>query len=142
MIDKADEMSAENSTAVNFCVFNIRDDHQMHLFVRFEQIYNSDILLRDFILSHVTSLPSLYSMYGFDYVRGTISVKVYLEVSADNVTTFSAGCMTVGGQVLTNGTIVLLLDGRYRRQSMRQRHAEGDVRWIQEHILVCFICPK
>lgn len=76
-------------------------------------------------------------MYGFDYYGRTLSVTLYPDVRAYNVTMAATAGMTAGRQVQINGAKAMLLDGRRRPEAMQQLHADGDVYCIQEHILVC-----
>lgn len=110
MTDGADEMSVKNCAAVNGRLFNVRDYHQAVLFVRIDQIQDTDILLRDVGLSHVTSSRASFQTHGFDFFRGTLSRIIYPGVSADDVTTLTTSGMTVVGKFLNNGEKVFLIE--------------------------------
>lgn len=135
-------MSVENRTTVNACDYNVSDYHQAYLSVRTEQIEKLDIPLRDVSLSYVTSLSFLFRLYDFEYSRGTQSGTSHAEMSTDNVTMSSTGCVTAGRQVLSNGSNVFLLDGQHRLEAMRLLHREGDLGRTQQHILVRLILQK
>lgn len=74
MTYRSDAMSVDNGIAVTVCPFSASGYHQTDSFVRTEQIEDPDILISGVNLSHVTSLRSLFRMYGTDYSRGTLSV--------------------------------------------------------------------
>lgn len=49
--DRANEMSVDNGTTANVCIFNVGDYHQSDRFVRFRQVADQNILLPDINLS-------------------------------------------------------------------------------------------
>lgn len=64
MTDTADAMSVENGTAISIRVFNTTEYRQSDLFVRIEQIEDSDSPLRDASSSHVTLPRASFRIYG------------------------------------------------------------------------------
>lgn len=72
-------------------------------------------------------MRALFIMYGFDYFRGTLSIFLYPEVSAEDETTLLTDIMEVGRQVLNNDANVLLLSGLQHREAMRKQYVESDV---------------
>lgn len=122
MTDITDVMSVENGIVVNACLFNVSDYHRADFFARVVEIMNSDISLRDVILSHVNYLCALLLMYGFDYSRGSQSVTFLRGVSADDVTTHMISAMAAGRQPQNNGAKIILLVGCHCLESMQQVH--------------------
>lgn len=134
MTNSADPMSVENGTAVIVRLLHFIEYRQTDLFVRFKQIKNPDIPLRDFSLPHVRSLLALFHKYGSDFSRGSLSVPLHHGVSTEDVTTLSNLGVTISRQVLNSGTEFLLLDDFYCREAMRQLQVERVVGRIQQRI--------
>lgn len=81
-------------------------------------------------------------MYGYGYSRCSLSVACSPGVIADDVTTPSTGDMTALQYGLKNDAEVLSLDIHHRLQAMRQLYLEGDVRWLQQHVLLSAIVEE
>lgn len=94
--------------------------------MRIELIEDPDIPLHDVSLVHVTLQHTSLCTF-FYYSRGTLSVTFYLYVSAEDVSTRSAGGITVGREALNNGAEILFLVGRHRLEAMQKLHVENDV---------------
>lgn len=129
--ERTDEKFVKNGTGINSRVLNISDYHRTDLLAGFELIDDSDTLLHDVVLPHVTSPRASFRMYGFDYLGGTLSVILHSGMSADDVTAPRPGAMTAGRQILNNGRKLLLLDGRRRLAALHQLVVKSDVSWIQ-----------
>lgn len=72
MTGRAEAMSNESGTTVGIYLLNINEYHRVGLFVKFDQIKNPEIPLRNVSLSHVATLHGLLRMYAFDYTRGAL----------------------------------------------------------------------
>lgn len=104
----------ESSTAVNVSLFSKIDHMQMVSILRIYQIENRDISLRDASLSQLTSLQSLFYIYGLDkhyqgksfsssvvqsikshmigYTVNYNMITLYLETTAIIITVFNSAC--------------------------------------------------
>lgn len=137
--NRSDAMSAVNVTAHTVRIFIVSGYHQSDVFVWFEQIKDSDAPLRTVSLSHIFLLYHSLVTYGFDYSLSTLSTRAHSMMNSEDVTTPSTGVLAIGGHLLRNGLNVLLLVEHHDLQIRWQLHVEGDVSWIQQHILVCLI---
>lgn len=68
----------------------------------------------------MTSLRALFSMYCFDYSRGTLSVTFNPNSSAENVTKLWTDVITDSCEVLNNVANVHFIGTRDRLETMRQ----------------------
>lgn len=82
---KEDEISFRNGTAAEVRFFNVSEDHQTELFVKIEQIDNSDIPQRSVGSSHIILFCAPFGICGSDYFRSTILVTFHPWVNAEVV---------------------------------------------------------
>lgn len=90
------------SRPVSLLIFAFQSDWQPAdgVLVGTDQSGILEVPVHDVIRLQVTNLRGLFGIYGSDSPNGTLLVNVIVVASAEDVTTFSIGGMTVVCQIL------------------------------------------
>lgn len=111
MTDQADVTLVKSKAAVIIRIFKVNEHPPAYLTGSIELILFPEIRLRFFHLFGVVHLIVFARIYNFDYYCDTISVTLYLGVSAEVVTILLTGIAPVSPKTLNNDVNVLFLDG-------------------------------